>query len=184
MKSAQEENIVFISGGTSKKRRAVTSDQSAFGEITNLTNSLPTVKSVNVVVEKAKNKIVLKKQKVKDEKRKLEEEIEVVYATDIDKYVHFMEVEDKRRQMYDYMERIQEDITIQMRAILVDRLVKIAQVYEFVEDTLYLTVSYIDRFLYSKFFHRQRLELLGLSCMFVAAKYEEIDHPSMGEFIR
>ncbi|XP_026410083.1 cyclin-A3-2-like [Papaver somniferum] len=80
------------------------------------------------------------------------------------------------------MERIQEDITIQMRAILVDRLVKIAQVYEFVEDTLYLTVSYIDKFLSSKSVHRQRLELLGLSCMFVAAKYEEIDHPSMEEF--
>ncbi|KAI3865335.1 hypothetical protein MKW92_016194 [Papaver armeniacum] len=193
MKSAQEENIVFISGGTSKKRRAVTSDQciqvpvsskkrAALGEITNLTNSLPTVKSVNVVVEKAKNKIVLKKQKVKDEKRKLEVEIEAVYATDIDKYVHLMEVEDKRRPMYDYMERIQEDITIQMRAILVDRLVKIAQVYEFVEDTLYLTVSYIDRFLSLRSVHRQRLELLGLSCMFVAAKYEEIDHPSMEEF--
>ncbi|KAI3893638.1 hypothetical protein MKX03_006216 [Papaver bracteatum] len=190
MKSAQEENIVFISGGTSKKRRAVTSDQcmqvpvsskkrAALGEIT---NSLPTVKSVNVVVEKAKSKIVLKKQKVKDEKRKLEVETEAVYATDIDKYVHFMEVEDKRRPMYDYMERIQEDITIQMRAILVDRLVKIAQVYDFVDDTLYLTVSYIDRFLSSKSVHRQRLELLGLSCMFLAAKYEEIDHPSMEEF--
>ncbi|KAI3925834.1 hypothetical protein MKX01_003393 [Papaver californicum] len=193
MKSAQQENIVSISGGTSKKRRAVTSDQcmqvpvsskkrAVLGEITNLTNSLPTVKSDNVVVEKAKNNIELKKQKVKEEKRKLEVEIEAVYATDIDKYVHFMEVEDKRRPMYDYMVRIQEDITIEMRAILVDRLVKIAQVYEFVEDTLYLTVSYIDRFLSSKSIHRQRLELLGLSCMFVAAKYEEIDHPSMEEF--
>ncbi|KAI3985378.1 hypothetical protein MKX01_033692 [Papaver californicum] len=190
MKSAQRENIVYISGGTSKKRRVVTSDQcmqvpvsskkrAVLGEIT---NSLPTVKSDNVVVEKAKNDIELKKQKMKEEKRKLEVEIEAAYATDIDKYVHFMEVEDKRRPMYDYIVRVQEDITVEMRAILVDRLVKIAQVYEFVEDTLYLTVSYVDRFLSSKSVHRQRLELLGLSCMFVAAKYEEIDHPSMEEF--
>ncbi|MCL7049672.1 hypothetical protein MKW94_003363 [Papaver nudicaule] len=93
-----------------------------------------------------------------------------------------MEVEDKRRPMYDYIERIQEDITVEMRGILVDRLVKLDEVYEFVEDTLYLTVSYIDRFLSSKSVHRQRLELLGLSCMFIAVKYEEIDHPSMEEF--
>ncbi|MCL7048075.1 hypothetical protein MKW94_000709 [Papaver nudicaule] len=172
MKSAQENNNIVSISSTSKKRRAVTSDQcmqipvskkrAALGEIT---NRFPVVKSENVDLEKPKkNYIELNKQKEKvhkEEKRKLEVEIEAVYATDIDEYVHFMEVEDKRRPMYDYIERIQEDITVEMRGILVDRLVKLDEVYEFVEDTLYLTVSYIDRFLSSKSVHRQRLEKLG-----------------------
>lgn len=46
---------------------------------------------------------------------------------------------------------------------------QVAEEYKLVPDTLYLTVSYIDRFLSTNLVNRQRLQLLGVSCMLIAA---------------
>ena len=46
---------------------------------------------------------------------------------------------------------------------------QVAEEYKLVPDTLYLTVSYIDRFLSCNVVTRQRLQLLGVSCMLIAA---------------
>lgn len=48
-------------------------------------------------------------------------------------------------------------------------LVQVAEEYKLVPDTLYYTISYIDRFLSSNVVPRQRLQLLGVSCMLIAA---------------
>ncbi|GAB2267609.1 Cyclin-A3-1 [Dionaea muscipula] len=69
-----------------------------------------------------------------------------------------------------------------MREILVDWLVEVAEQYNVVSDTLYLTVSYIDRYLSSHAIKRTRLQLLGVSCMLVASKYEEISPPHVEDF--
>ncbi|KAG2684326.1 hypothetical protein I3760_10G071800 [Carya illinoinensis] len=47
-----------------------------------------------------------------------------------------------------------------MRGILVDWLVDIAKEYKLLPDTLYLSISYIDRFLSLNVFNRQKLQLL------------------------
>ncbi|KAH7285905.1 hypothetical protein KP509_33G050700 [Ceratopteris richardii] len=102
------------------------------------------------------------------------------YAKDIYQYLRISEL--KRRPTVDYMDSIQHDINSSMRGILVDWLVEVAEEYKLVPDTLYLTVSYIDRFLSAKVVNRQRLQLLGVACMLVAAKYEEICAPQVEEF--
>ncbi|KAI5062914.1 hypothetical protein GOP47_0021461 [Adiantum capillus-veneris] len=102
------------------------------------------------------------------------------YAKDIYQYLRISEL--KRRAVADYMDSVQHDINSSMRGILVDWLVEVAEEYKLVPDTLYLTVSYIDRFLSTKVVNRQRLQLLGVACMLVAAKYEEICAPQVEEF--
>ncbi|EFJ26371.1 hypothetical protein SELMODRAFT_412891 [Selaginella moellendorffii] len=103
-----------------------------------------------------------------------------LYATDI--YQHLRMAELKRRPSTNFMEFIQQDINPGMRGILVDWLVEVAEEYKLVPDTLYLTVSYIDRFLSANVVSRQRLQLLGVSCMLIASKYEEICAPQVEEF--
>ena len=71
--------------------------------------------------------------------------------------------------MPNYMEKVQKDVTIGMREVLVDWLVEVAEEYKLVSDTLFLTVSYIDRFLSSHPFSRNKLQLLGVSSMLVAS---------------
>ncbi|XP_022753455.1 cyclin-A1-1-like [Durio zibethinus] len=102
------------------------------------------------------------------------------FACDIYKHLRASEV--KKRPSTDFMERIQKDINSNMRAILIDWLVEVAEEYRLVPDTLYLTVNYIDRYLSGNMMNRQRLQLLGVACMMIAAKYEEICAPQVEEF--
>lgn len=102
------------------------------------------------------------------------------YATDI--YAHLRMAEMKRRPSANFMESMQQDINPSMRGILVDWLVEVAEEYKLVPDTLYLTVSCIDRYLSAHVVTRQRLQLLGVACMLIAAKYEEICAPQVEEF--
>ncbi|XP_077225298.1 cyclin-A2-4-like [Tasmannia lanceolata] len=87
-----------------------------------------------------------------------------------------------RRPCPDFMERLQRDITQSMRGILVDWLVEVSEEYKLVPDTLYLTVYIIDRFLSQNYIERQKLQLLGITCMLIASKYEEICAPRVEEF--
>ncbi|KAJ6409514.1 hypothetical protein OIU84_009084 [Salix udensis] len=104
------------------------------------------------------------------------------YTSSIYRYLHSMEVEDNRRCLPNYMREVQNDVSVNMRETLVDWLVEVAEEYRLVSDTLYLTVSYIDRFLSSQALSRNNLKLLGVSCMLIASKYEEISPPNVESF--
>lgn len=58
---------------------------------------------------------------------------------------------------------------------------EVTEEYRLVPETLYLTVSYIDRYLSSKEINRDKLQLLGIACLLIAAKYEEICPPQVEE---
>ncbi|KAL6847009.1 hypothetical protein ACP4OV_022862 [Aristida adscensionis] len=104
------------------------------------------------------------------------------YASDIYSYLRSLEVEPRRRPRADYVEAVQVDVTGNMRSILVDWLVEVAEEYKLVADTLYLAVSYIDRFLSANPLSRDKLQLLGVAAMLIAAKYEEITAPHVEDF--
>ena len=71
-----------------------------------------------------------------------------------------------------------------MRAILVDWLVEVAEEYSLVPETLFLTVNYIDRFLSSNVIvDPSKLQLVGVACMLIASKLEEIYPPEISEFV-
>ena len=91
------------------------------------------------------------------------------YASDIYFYLRSMEAQAKRRPATDYIAAVQFDVTPNMRSILVDWLVEVAEEYKLVSDTLYLTISYVDRFLSVRALNRQRLQLLGVSAMLIAS---------------
>ncbi|PIN00916.1 G2/Mitotic-specific cyclin A [Handroanthus impetiginosus] len=103
-----------------------------------------------------------------------------LYAADI--YSNLYAKQFDRRPLADYMEKIQRDITQGMRAILIDWLVEVSEEYRLVPDTLYLTVNLIDRFLSENYIEKQKLQLLGVTCMLIASKYEEICAPRVEEF--
>ncbi|KAG2270564.1 hypothetical protein Bca52824_065119 [Brassica carinata] len=102
------------------------------------------------------------------------------FACDI--YNHLRAAEAKKRPAVDYMETVQKDVNSSMRGILVDWLVEVSEEYRLVPETLYLTVNYIDRYLSGNVISRHKLQLLGVACMMVAAKYEEICAPQVEEF--
>lgn len=102
------------------------------------------------------------------------------YAHDIHTYLKNVEVKFCPKQFY---LKKQVDINDNMRAILIDWLVEVAEEYKLLPQTLYLTVNYIDRFLSYMSVLRGKLQLVGAACMLVAAKFEEIYPPEVSEFV-
>jgi len=66
----------------------------------------------------------------------------------------------------------QPQVTSTMRAILVDWLVEVQQNFELHHETLYLAVKLTDRFLDRAPIQKDRLQLLGMTAVLVASKYE------------
>ena len=102
------------------------------------------------------------------------------YADDI--FTYLREAEVYHRPATTYMESTQTDINPAMRSILIDWLVEVAQEYRLTSDTLFLSVALIDRYLSVKDVRRNNLQLLGVSTMLIASKYEEIYAPQVDEF--
>ncbi|EPS71241.1 hypothetical protein M569_03517, partial [Genlisea aurea] len=115
-----------------------------------------------------------------DSKSNNDQQMCSVYAAHI--YDHLYAKEVDHRPLVDYMEKLQRDITKGMRGILIDWLVEVCEEYRLVPDTLYLTVNLIDRYLSGNFMKKQKLQLLGVTCMLIASKYEEICAPRVEEF--
>ncbi|CAL0319423.1 unnamed protein product [Lupinus luteus] len=97
-------------------------------------------------------------------------------------YEHLRACEEIRRPSMDFMDKTQKDIDASMRAVLIDWLVEVSEEYRLVPETLFLTVNYVDRYLSSHSINRKQLQLLGVACMRIAAKYEEICAPEVQEF--
>ncbi|EJW04652.1 hypothetical protein EDEG_01143 [Edhazardia aedis USNM 41457] len=78
---------------------------------------------------------------------------------------------------------IQNDVTFHMRCLLIDWLIEVHYKLMFVQETLYLTINIIDRFLGSYEVPKNKLQLLGVTSLFVACKYEEVAPPNIETFI-
>ncbi|XP_039041744.1 G2/mitotic-specific cyclin-2-like isoform X2 [Hibiscus syriacus] len=81
-----------------------------------------------------------------------------------------------------YME-LQYDINQRMRGILIDWLIEVHYKFELMEETLFLTVNLIDRFLAIKQITRKKLQLVGITAMLLACKYEEVCVPVIEDLI-
>ncbi|KAK8347979.1 hypothetical protein V6Z12_A06G054100 [Gossypium hirsutum] len=84
-------------------------------------------------------------------------------------YKNLRASEAKKRLSTDFMDMVQKDINANMRAILIDWLVE-------VPPPLYMNSDLTSSF------QLQQLQLLGVACMMVASKYEEVSAPQVEEF--
>ncbi|KAI0810514.1 hypothetical protein GGR55DRAFT_644240 [Xylaria sp. FL0064] len=77
----------------------------------------------------------------------------------------------------------QGEIQWSMRSVLMDWVVQVHARFGLLPETLFLTVNYIDRFLSNKVVSLAKLQLVGATAIFIAAKYEEINCPSVQEIV-
>ena len=99
-----------------------------------------------------------------------------------DMFNYWFRVEPLTRVSCNYM-RSQTDINHKMRAILVDWLVEVHLKFKLMPETLFLTHNLIDRFLEKKVVSRKNLQLVGVTAMLLASKYEEIWAPEVRDFV-
>ena len=82
----------------------------------------------------------------------------------------------------DYMDH-QDDLEWKMRGILIDWLIEVHTRFRLLPETLFLAVNIIDRFLSQKVVPLDKLQLVGVTAMFIASKYEEVLSPHIGNFV-
>ncbi|XP_012140910.1 G2/mitotic-specific cyclin-B [Megachile rotundata] len=115
-----------------------------------------------------------------DEEDKGNPSLVSIYINDI--YEYLRNLESKFPITQGYLNGL--EITPKMRSILIDWLIEVHQQFHLMQETLYLTVAIIDRFLQA--FHsinRKRLQLVGVTAMFIASKYEEMYAPDIKDFV-
>jgi G2/mitotic-specific cyclin 3/4 len=102
------------------------------------------------------------------------------YGDEIFEYMHALEERMKPNALY--MDH-QAEIQWSMRSVLMDWLVQVHNRFTLLPETLFLAVNYVDRFLSCKVVSLGKLQLVGATALFVAAKYEEINCPSVQEIV-
>ena len=101
------------------------------------------------------------------------------YAKDI--YMYMRELEQRFHVKPDYM-GTQPEINERMRCILIDWLIQVHHRFSLLQETLYLTVSIIDRYLSTHTVNKSKLQLVGVTAMLLASKYEEMYAPEVRDF--
>lgn len=110
----------------------------------------------------------------------LDDELQVApYVTDLFQHL-YREEEKYRPQMYMTLQR---DINAKMRAILIDWLVEVHMKFRLVPETLFLCVNIIDRYCLKGHVMRSQLQLVGVTALLVACKYEEIYPPEVSDCV-
>lgn len=101
-------------------------------------------------------------------------------STEIFEYLR--ELEMKYRPNPYYMQ-IQPELKWSYRSTLIDWIIQVHSRFQLLPETLYLTVNIIDRFLSKKTVTLNRFQLVGAAALFVAAKYEEINCPTLNDIV-
>lgn len=99
------------------------------------------------------------------------------YAPEI--FNHMRDLETKYAPYPYYIPQIQSEITWENRATLINWIVQVHSRFGLLPETLYLTVNLIDRFLSKRPISLSKFQLCGAVALFIAAKYEEINCPTV-----
>ena len=77
----------------------------------------------------------------------------------------------------------QAELQWKMRCILMDWIVEVHSKFRLLPETLFIATNLIDRFLSARVISLVKFQLVGLTALFVAAKYEEVICPSISHFL-
>jgi len=83
----------------------------------------------------------------------------------------------------DYLTKVQTDIKDTSRAFLVEWIIDVHRKFRLMPETLYVTVSIIDRFLSKVETKKAQLHLIGVAGLLISTKYEEIYPPELKDLL-
>lgn len=190
-----------VMGGAVKKRHtSSTGSQQSIKEASPVSENEPS-KDQEPVAEVESHVIVEIKQDIKVDEPLLEvdhikqafgEGVADLDAQDIDdplmvaEYVveifdYLRDLEKSTMPNPEYMEH-QTSLQWHLRGVLVDWLIEVHTRFHLLPETIFLAVNIIDRFLSARVVELDRLQLVGITAMFIASKYEEVLSPHVQNF--
>ncbi|RXN17516.1 zinc transporter 5 [Labeo rohita] len=191
---ASSENQSALPGKAAVANKPGLRPRAALGEIGNNPQTRQALKKKEVKVA-PKVEVVAEKapvvQQPKKESPKIQHDVQDVDADDYDNpmlcseyvkdiYLYLRQLETEQAVKPKYLEG--KEVTGNMRAILIDWLVQVQIKFRLLQETMYMTVAIIDRFLQDHPVPKKQLQLVGVTAMFIASKYEEMYPPEIADF--
>ena len=76
----------------------------------------------------------------------------------------------------------QPTISHSMRAILINWIAEVIAEFNLATETNYLAITIMDRYLQENHIPRDQLQLLGITCLLIASKIEDVNTPTVKDF--
>ena len=177
-----------------KKQKNVNNESLGELNCSNSTNNSNTIKSMNNStgsLDKSENKkkgeseIIFKVYKVNQNKKHTVEDKHFFKNELFDEIFTNLILEEKNSYFKidkNYMKQ-QYNINAQMRAILLDWLIDVHYRFNFKRKTLFQTVYLIDLYSSKNIIQKINYQLLGLTCLFISVKANEVIYPTIEGFI-
>lgn len=83
----------------------------------------------------------------------------------------------------EYLKKVQTEVKDTSRGFLVEWIIDVHRKFRLMSETLYVTVSIIDRYLSKVSIKKSQLHLLGVTALLIATKYEEIYPPELKDLL-
>ncbi|KAI8469960.1 MAG: hypothetical protein J3K34DRAFT_521756 [Monoraphidium minutum] len=96
---------------------------------------------------------------------------------------HCYAEESKGAADWRYLTSVQREVDAHKRLVLVDWLVEVVDEFKLGQGTLFLAVNLVDRFLSRVAVARGALQLLGVTALWLASKFEEVYPPTLSDFV-
>lgn len=96
------------------------------------------------------------------------------YKSQIETYFESLDI------VYPFEER---DVSFEMRSLLIDWTIATHEKLSLCDDTLHFSIFLIDRFLNGRAISPNKLQLVGITALFIAAKFEEVVCPDLNSFV-
>lgn len=104
-----------------------------------------------------------------------------IYVNDIYNYLRSLEVQ------YPVNENFLKGLQVsgRMRSIILDWLLQVSMKFELLPETFYLTIDIFDRYIQlpDQVVNKDNLQLIGVTALFVATKYEEMYSPPIDDYV-
>ncbi len=148
-------------------------------EINKVKESPREIKKIKVCI--IGNKILSPRKNIEIFNKRIELQNAKEYLEEI--YIYLKSIEKNDLPLENYMSIMQTDINEKMRIILINWIIEVHFKFHLLSETLFICINIIDRYLSKKDINRKYLQLLGITSLFIACKYEEIYAPSSKDLI-
>jgi len=101
------------------------------------------------------------------------------YIDDIKGFIHFKEEPVSSKMVAEES----SELTSKMKQILIDWLIDVHQSFQLKEETLHLAILYLEEYQLLQPIRKEDYQLVGVTCLWIASKYEEIYPPSLKNYV-
>ena len=188
-----------VMGAATKKRHTGSngSQQSIKEERADSENEPPRMKTVVTEVERV---VETKKEIFEDEPEQKVAEVKTITKPglpdlDADDYDDPLMVSEYVGEIFEYLKVLEEatmpnpdymdhqdHLEWHLRGVLIDWLIEVHTRFHLLPETMFLAINIIDRFLSARVVELEKLQLVGITAMFIASKYEEVLSPHVQNF--